>query len=126
MSTEPTDEDRKPRSWTRRSSWVVGGVLILLGVVFAVQNLTGFSLHNWWALFILIPAIGSFATAYEMWQRNDGKFTASVQGPLWGGVLLAVVAAVFLLDLSWGTMWPIFLILIGIGSVLGAFTGRKG
>jgi len=38
-----------------------------LGVVLLVQNVSGKAdfLHNWWALFILIPAIGSFAKRME-------------------------------------------------------------
>jgi hypothetical protein len=124
MSTEPTSDSRSSRKWVNRSSWAVGAVLILLGILFVIKDITGFSLDNWWALFILIPAIGSLVTAYQMWERNDRRFTAATQGPLWGGVMLLAVTAVFLFGLDWGKVWPFFLILIGIGAILGAFRGK--
>ena len=108
----------------RTPSWAIGGVLIVVGVVYMIHNVTGMTLGNWWALFILIPAIGSFVTAYQMWVRNDGRFTASSRGPLIGGLVLAGVAAVFLLSLDWGKVWPLFVILIGMGALLSAFDRR--
>jgi hypothetical protein len=130
MSTEPaTDQGSdsgSPRKGANRPPWAVGGVLILVGIIFVIQNLTGFSLNNWWALFILIPAIGSLATAYQMWEKNDRRLTAASWGPLVGGLVLLGVTAVFLFNWDWGKAWPFFLILAGVGVLLGAFRGRKG
>ena len=52
----------------RTSPLILGGILILIGVVFLAQNLTDFDLGNWnwWALFILIPAVGSLANALRI------------------------------------------------------------
>jgi hypothetical protein len=59
---ENPDSSHEPRNGggapARRPGWIVGGVLIVLGVYFIIQHVAGFSLHNWWALFILIPATG--------------------------------------------------------------------
>ena len=43
-------------SFHRGSNWGSGVALIVIGVIFLVANTTNFHLHNWWALFILIPA----------------------------------------------------------------------
>ena len=129
MSTEPTSDSgsdaRSPRRGRKTPSWAVGGVLIVVGIVFVIQNITGFSLNNWWALFILIPAIGSLVTAYQMWEKNERRFTAATQGPLLGGVVLLAVTAVFLLGIDWGKAWPLFLILAGVAVLLGAIRGKN-
>ncbi len=109
----------------RRSGWIVGGVLIVLGVYFIVQHVAGFTLRNWWALFILIPAIGSLVTSYQMYERNDRRFTAASRGPLVGGVVLLAVTAVFLFSLDWAVVWPFFIILVGLGVLFSAFERKK-
>ena len=58
------------------TNWIWAVVLIVLGLVFLVQNLTGFTLDNWWALFILIPAVAAFANAWRANQHNDQRKTA--------------------------------------------------
>ncbi|HVP20663.1 MAG TPA: hypothetical protein VMS73_02260, partial [Anaerolineaceae bacterium] len=48
-------------STERRSSssgWIFGVVLILIGAAFFLQNFNLLQINNWWALFLLIPAIG--------------------------------------------------------------------
>jgi hypothetical protein len=113
----PTAEGGAP---ARRPAWIAGAVLILVGAVFIVRNVAGLSMGNWWALFILIPAIGSLWTAGAMFMRNDRHFTAASRGPLVGGLVLLVVTAVLLFELDWGRVWPVFLIAIGAGSLLSA------
>ena len=98
----------------RQASWVGGAVLILLGAVFLLQNFDLIRLHNWWALFILIPALVNFAAAYNLYRR-DGRLTGAVYGALMGGLILTLVAGVFLFSIDWGMVWPVFLILIGLG-----------
>ena len=108
----------------RTPSWAIGGVLIVVGIVYMIRNVTGLALGNWWALFILIPAIGSFVTAYRFWERNDRRFTAASRGPLIGGLVLTGVASVFLFSLDWAKVWPLFVILVGLGALLSAFDRR--
>lgn len=101
-------------------SWVGGVVLILLGAIFLLQNtglMRGF--ENWWALFILIPAVGSFATAWRMYQAAGNEWTATATGPLLGGLVLSSLAAMFLFGLDIGMWWPVFLIVGGIAVLLG-------
>lgn len=100
----------------RASTLALGGVLVLVGVVFLARNLTDFDLGgwNWWALFILIPAIGTLANVWRVYQA-EGHITVAARGPLVFGVGLLLVSAIFLFNLSWGTMWPFFLIIFGVG-----------
>lgn len=101
-------------------SWVGGVVLILLGAIFLLQNtglMRGFD--NWWALFILIPAVGSFATAWRMYQQAGKAWTTAAAGPLLGGLVLSSLAAMFLFGLDIGMWWPLFLIIGGIAILLG-------
>jgi hypothetical protein len=124
MSDEQSPEPQHEKS-TRHPAWIAGGVLILLGIVFIVQNVAGISLANWWALLILIPALGSLVTAFQMYERNGKRFTAASRGPLVGGLVLLAVAAVFLFRLDWGTVWPLILILVGLGLLLTSFDRKS-
>jgi hypothetical protein len=101
-------------------SWIGGAVLIALGIIFLLQN-AGLDipfLRNWWALFILFPAVSSLARAWQEYQSNGQRFTGPVSGSLTGGLVLVLVAATFLFGLSWSTIWPIFLIIAGVGALI--------
>jgi len=120
MSDQPSSGESQEKSSRRGSPWIGGAVLIVLGLVFLLQNITGFELRNWWAIFILIPAFGMFARTYRDYQ-NNGRLTAAGRGPLIGGLLLTFIAAAFLFSLDFGNLWPVFLILGGIALLLNAF-----
>jgi hypothetical protein len=104
----------------RNNAWVPGLVLIGIGLIFLLQNFTSFELNNWWALFILIPAFGALGNAFRV-RQNAGRLTGEGRGSLMGGLGLLFVALIFLFELPWGNVWPIFLILGGIGILLGSF-----
>ncbi len=112
------------RAWRGDNAWVVGAILILLGIILMAQNFGALTLHNWWALFIMIPAIGSFAAAWNIFTRSGGQFTSGVIGPLIGGLILTGITATFLFDLNWGLVGPIILILLGVGALFGALFWR--
>ncbi|MEI6308250.1 MAG: hypothetical protein WCP58_01230 [bacterium] len=118
-------------SWqaTRRhrhggSGWIWGLGLLALGVIFLLQNLGIFTLNNWWAIFILIPAVGSFATMVSSIQER-GRFTSAAGGSLIGGLMLTFVALIFFFSWDWGKVWPFFLIIIGIGALISALARRS-
>jgi hypothetical protein len=104
------------------AAWIAGLVLIVIGAVFLLQNLNLLGsiplLQNWWALFILIPAVGAF---YRVWQdiQTNGRLTGVGRGSLISGLFMGFLSAVFLFDLNWGVIWPIFIIIAGIGAFLG-------
>ena len=100
------------------SSWIPGLILVLVGVAFLLGNFTDFELKNWWAYFILIPAIGSFANAWNSYRR-DGYLSPPSRGSLFAGTMMTLVAAIFIFNLSWNLLWPVAMILVGLGMVLG-------
>ena len=120
MSDQPSSGEPPKSTSHRGSPWIGGAVLIVLGLVFLLQNITGFELRNWWAIFILIPAFGMFARTYRDYQ-DTGRLTAAGRGPLIGGLVLTFIAAAFLFSLDFGNLWPVFLILGGIALLLNAF-----
>ena len=103
---------------TRR--WMAGLALILVGAIFLIGNLTGFEIHNGWAVFILFPAISNFAQAVDAY-RASGGFDRSVTRHAFWGLFFVVLAGSFLLDYSLGLLWPVFLILAGIAFLFGAW-----
>jgi hypothetical protein len=125
MSNDFSHEDHQPESRPRQPAWIVGGVLILIGVVFLLRTVTGVELRNWWALFILIPAIGSLVTAWQMFVRNGRRFTAASRGPLIGGLVLLTISAIFLFSIDWAIAWPFILIIAGAGVLLSAARGTR-
>ena len=103
---------------SERSGWILGLVLITVGAVFLLQNaglpvLVG----NWWALFILIPAIAAFATAWTLY-RQDGHFTPRVTGLVTGGLVPLTIALIFLFNFNFGSAWPVLLVVLGAGILL--------
>lgn len=97
-----------------------GLILIAIGSIFLLTNVFDFTFHNWWALFILIPAFSNFGQAMRAYQRH-GRFTRSVRGSLTGGAILSLIAAAFLFSWDWGLIWPVFLIVGGISALLGGW-----
>lgn len=100
-------------------SWIAGLILILVGVGFLLQNMGTFSiaLNNWWALFILIPALGAFETAQRIYRKAGNQFTASARSSFLVGVIISLVTAIFLLDLDWNVFGPFLIILGGAGMI---------
>jgi len=125
MSDDSSPDTPKPQNRPRQPAWIVGGVLILIGVVFLLRSVTGVELHNWWALFILIPALGSLATAWQMFVRHGRRFSAASRGPLIGGLILLTIAALFLFGIDWTYAWPLLLVVAGAGILFSSLRGVK-
>ena len=140
MSDQPTENNAQPEPYNRHDermkrieerrarrgggSWVGGVALIILGVVFWLQNMGTLNLRNWWALFILIPAVGAFSNAWWAYQDSGRRLTSRVRGALIGGVVFSLITAIFLFDLNWGYLGPIIIILAGVGILLNAMLPR--
>jgi hypothetical protein len=97
-------------------TWLPGIILILLGGIFFAQNYFGTTLHNWWALFILIPAVSSLTTGYALWRDGQAGWAT---GPLIAGLGFLFLTGAFLLDLPIGQLWPVFLIVTGLALLVG-------
>ncbi|HVY21640.1 MAG TPA: hypothetical protein VHA70_16390 [Bauldia sp.] len=115
---------RREARWENgNGAWIGGGILILLGVILLARNFGVLLPHNWWAVFLLIPAAGSFASAASMYQRA-GRATAAVRGAVVGGLILVLLTVLFLIDFDWGKYWPVILILLGV-AVIGGSAWRR-
>ncbi len=107
------------------SAWIGGAVLILLGGLFLLHNAGIIApLGHWWALFLLIPVAVTAGTAWTQYQAGGQRLTSAVSGSLVASLALTTVAAIFLLDLRWGTVWPVFLIIAGVATLLH-WAGRR-
>ncbi len=114
-------EERRAARGNRGGAWIGGAIIIIIGLVFLLQNLGLFVLVNWWALFILIPAVAAFGSAWRSYQDAGGRLTGGARGSLIGGLVFTMVAAVFLFGLNWGVVGPLLIVLAGIGLLLNAF-----
>lgn len=120
--TPQDGEGRKRTPATRReertTNLFIGGMMIAIGLVFFLQQLGVFAGDfAWWALFILIPGfylLGLTVHGYRQTGRVEGGLAV-------GGLASIVVALVFLLELDWGLIWPIFIIIPGVAFMLGWF-----
>jgi hypothetical protein len=120
-NTQTTDNysDRAQRRAERRAAraggaWIGGVILIGLGMIFLLQNTGALYLQNWWALFILLPALGSFGESFTEY-RVSGRFNAKARGSLVAGLVFTAIASVFLFNLNFSLLLPIILIVAGVG-----------
>jgi hypothetical protein len=101
-----------------RGGWMLGVVLIGLGAIFLLQNAgVPVLVGNWWALFILIPAVGAFAAAWSLYQQT-GRLTAQSVGMITGGLVPLTIALIFLFNFDFGYAWPVLLLVLGTGMLL--------
>lgn len=104
-------------------AWIGGFILIVIGVVFLLGNLGIVGLgQNWWAWFILLGTFGAWYSAWTVYRHNGNRITRAVTGPFVGGLFPLLVAAIFLLDLDWGMVWPVFLILAGVAALANSMS----
>jgi len=99
-------------------AFIGGGALILLNQ----SGLVSFE-FNWWALFIVIPAIGSFSSAYNRYRATNNLFEMGVMMPVLIGLIM--LGLMFNLlggngwNFNWSLLFPVMLIIIGLGMIFG-------
>lgn len=110
----------------RSSGWIGGVILIGAGILLLLQNMhiTGYYWHNWWALFILIPAVTAFGKAWDAYQDAGCRPTAQVRSSLIGGIFLCLLSAMFLFSLSWTIFGPAVMMLIGVSLVVNGLLSK--
>lgn len=128
MSEIPENErpvESRSRQRGSRDGTLWGGiVLITLGAVFLLRSVTGFSFDNWWAIFILIPAVSGLATATTLTRRHGFNYAA--RSALMGSLFPLTVALIFIFELDWGVYWPLFIMLGGLSALSASIgTGRN-
>jgi hypothetical protein len=110
-------DSRWQRHGSRRHSWIWGIILVLFGLALLLENLGIPFLTNWWALFILIPAFWCYVGAWDIYQ-DDSRLTRRAASALTVGILLTVLAFVFLLNVGLGLYWPVLLIAGGLALLM--------
>jgi uncharacterized membrane protein YbaN (DUF454 family) len=116
-STNDQSECRAKRHFRRGGGWIGGAILVLLGLLLLGQNMNIAPFDKWWALFILLPAFGSFSAAWRMYQ-SAGRLTRRVRGAIIVGIVLTLVTAMFLFDVNWTYIGPGLLILAGVSILI--------
>jgi len=100
--------------------------LILIGGIFLLRNLDLLPMDsNWWALLLLVPLFFLGTRIRELRARHGGGFPPEARGALTGFLSIALVMVIFLFDLDWGDVWPLFIILVGVSFLFGASTGKN-
>jgi hypothetical protein len=113
--------------WRRRgelAGTTTGVILILLGVAFLLERMGLIAMPgNWWSVFIYLAAVASFANAWRAY-RAGGAFGPVAGGSFVWGLVLTVVASIFLFELPWAQWWPAILIGVGVGMVVSSMLGN--
>ena len=106
--------------WRRdghRNEVIPALLVIAFGVFFLLGNLgihlAFFDRGDWWAWLILLAALGPLSGALERY-RTVGVVDGVVLHALLTAAAIVMVAAMFLLQLSWQQWWPVFVIYGGL------------
>lgn len=105
-----------PKTASRSVNWPLGLAIVVIGGLLLARNL-GYELffldfHNWWAFFILLAAIGPLQQAFSFYCKEG--LGIAVANSLVSAGTIVFVALMFLLDLSFWTWWPLFVIVAGL------------
>jgi phosphatidylserine synthase len=126
---DPTNSTDAQRNRSDGDNWpgipLVGLGIVIVGAVFLARNFGwDFPLPDrWWAIFILIPAAAALVSAARYF-RVDGRVSSRAIGSATAGVLMLATALILFLDLDWGQVWPIMVIIVGLG-ILWRGTARR-
>ncbi len=118
-----TNNNREPLSnlWIGLA-FIAGGAIVLLNQM----DVISFELH-WWALFILFPAFGALTSAYNRYRSTNDLFEMGVMIPALVGLFMLLLSVSMLvgdaINLNLRVYWPIILIVLGLGLVIGR--GRR-
>ncbi|PKO01324.1 MAG: hypothetical protein CVU42_00515 [Chloroflexi bacterium HGW-Chloroflexi-4] len=132
-SVEPNDrrEERHAQSIERREAGtkglLIGVILVFLGGLFLMRNL-GFSffhIDHWWALFILIPIIGSAQRALFLFKKSDNQMNPHVFGAIFISGVLILVMLGFIFDINLQYFGPALFILAGAGVLIYEMAIKK-
>lgn len=105
-------ETHKQEHAERSSGWIGGAILILLGLVFLMQNIRFQYFENLWALLFLIPAYTAYTIAWHCYKQN-GKIAHGTVITLIIGIFFSVISLVFLFDLTVDLLCPILIVASG-------------
>jgi hypothetical protein len=123
-SQNPPQSDDKSRREQRREGWRRGPMhglfwgllLILLGVLFFVQQQGHISDDSWWQYFLVGLGAIFILDALVHYLR---RISYGIYGRLIAGAVLVVVGLAFLK--GWDNWWPLVLIAAGVAILAGYF-----
>ena len=102
--------------------FIFGGAVVLLNQL----NILPLEL-NWWALLVLFPAFGALTGAYNRYRSTNDLFEMGVMIPALVGLFMLLLSVSMLvgdaINLNLRVYWPIILIVLGLGLILGR--GRR-
>jgi hypothetical protein len=102
--------------------FIFGGAVVLLNQL----SILPFAL-NWWALLILLPSFGTLTSAYNRYRSTKDLFEMGVMIPALVGLFMLLLSVSLLvgnaIDLKLRVYWPIVLIVLGLGLIIGR--GRR-
>lgn len=126
MDDQPVGtQTQAPVKGGRKNGVAWGLIFILGGLILFAQQLGWLGpRYNWWALFILVPALASLGGALSAWQAT-GRFNAAARSGLGGGIVLLTLAMIFLLGLDWSIWWPLMVLAGGFSIFLEGFGKRS-
>lgn len=105
------------REWRTQGGWLMGVVVIVIGLLILLHNfglrLVFLEYHNWWAVLILLCALGPLSLAYRHYRSRE-RLDANVAYYLTSAAAIVTVGFIFLLDLHWDRWWPLFVIYGGL------------
>lgn len=92
-------------------------LVIAVGSLFLLGNLgvrwSFLYLQNWWAWLIMVGAVGPASMAMQRY-RTQGAIDGEALHYVLNAAIIIMVALIFLLQLSWGQWWPVFVIYGGL------------
>jgi hypothetical protein len=114
-----TQREQEDQACGRRGHkpWGMGLILIAVGVALLASNTVGLHLTNWWALFILIPAVSSIRKGFAI-REETGHYPKPAREAFGWGVVLLLAASMFLFGVDWSVFWPVMLIGVGISAII--------
>jgi hypothetical protein len=119
------EQNKSIRSGTNQPSHIwIGLVLIFGGAVILLNQLRILPFElNWWAFLVLFPAFGALTSAYNRYRSTHDVFEMGVMIPALVGLFMLLMSVSLLLsnaiDLNLRTYWPIILIVLGLGLIIG-------
>ena len=118
----PSDRfSRIERRRQRKGGSLTGGLFLIgLAVLLLLQNINVLSFGRWWALLIMIPAVGAFVNAWKEYKTADDHLTQRTSGAIIGGLILTALTGALIFNMDWGWFGPALLLLAGVG-----FLGRS-
>lgn len=96
----------------------MGVILIIMGGIILLRSYTSLEMNNWWALFLLIPAVGFFATAWRRFPEGGEFRKRGFARQIIFGLLFMSLSIIFFLELDWKFILPVLLLLLGVGAIL--------